>query len=159
MKLRFKKIFVVLCAAMSAAAFSGCGMMAVPAVNGIVDSAKKSSLQADAACLNNACKCYYMGIISGTINSKTYSGIDIDSKASNSLRKQTAQSQTVMDALMYDGLSYNTEKISQMVYTLKEVNDESKGTIYYIGDVEDMMLGEDYAMLSTTTTLGTLYEE
>ena len=130
--------------------------IAIPAVVGISNSANESSYASDAATVDNACKTYYAGIVSGTINydddyySLMYSYDSLPSKgASNSLRKEMALECTIGGALDYNGTySVLSDKLSNM-------GADSNGNIYYI---YDSMHSDDIVKtsLSTYTTFSEL---
>lgn len=110
-----------------------------------------------ASTLNNTCKTVYAGVVAGTITNS-------DSKfywapkpgAAASARKNAAAGVTVENAMSYSGLSTD---VSSMVYvTSSHSSKYSKGTILYNGDPAITDYSLSVSPLSSSTTLGTLYE-
>ena len=107
----------------------------IPAVIGINNSASTSTYESDAATVDNACKTYYAGIVSGTITYEddyydlSYSYDYIPRKdTSSSERKAAALECTVGGALDYNGT------YSQLSDRLDMMGADDEGNIYYIYD-------------------------
>lgn len=157
--------------AVMAVSLNGCGAavemvgagVAIPATIGSIDSATVASAMTDASATDNACKTFYAGVRSGTIdsNSKNPDGTTVSAApirgATDREKMYAAKAATVYDSLLYSGLS-NTIDVSQMVYLLKNNGTYSKGKILYAGDdkIKNLSL-DDYAPLYLNTTLGELY--
>ena len=121
---------------------------------GIINNATRSSLEADAASLSSACKTYYAGIRSGTINS---SSTDLygnkltslpDKSASISVRRAAANSATIYDAMQYSGLTFDDDTLSK--FALDQYNS--------IVPYESLNGTAVLYSLSSYTTLGELYD-
>ena len=120
----------------------------------IINNATRSSLEADAASLTSACKTYYAGIQSGTINS---SSTDLygnkltslpDKSASISVRRAAANSATIYDAMQYSGLTFDDDTLSK--FALDQYNS--------IVPYESLNGTAVLYSLSSYTTLGELYD-
>ena len=108
--------------------------IAIPAVVSIINSANTSSGQSDASTLNNACKEFYAGVTSGSINDNNKGSITKSlpsPTASTTARKSAADLLTVKDAQDYSGLAIKTE---DMVYVSKKFDSYTVGTILYKED-------------------------
>ena len=108
--------------------------IAIPAVVSIINSANTSSGQSDASTLNNACKEFYAGVTSGSINDNNKGSITKSlpsPTASTTARKSAADLLTVKDAQDYSGLAIKTE---DMVYVTKKFDSFTVGTILYKED-------------------------
>ncbi len=121
--------------------------IAIPAVIGIINSATTSSGQSNASSLNNACKEYYSGVVSGTINSKSKvndatfappSSVSLPAPtASQTTRESAAKLSQVKDAQAYSGLAINVDDMYFVdCAAIKEGTKEvaKAGTIFYKDD-------------------------
>ncbi len=104
--------------------------IAIPAIIGIVNSASDTATEQDAAMLNDACKQYHAGVMTGLINSadpcgSTQSNLPAP-KSGVAARKLAADHATVLNACEYAGL----DKIkSQLVAGNMTYGYTSSGTI------------------------------
>lgn len=111
--------------------------IAIPSVIGIINSATTSSGQSDAASVNNACKQYYAGVVSGSINSTNFTSTQkvhqtpADTNASNDKRTKIANNSTVADAQKYGGLAVSCE---DLVWVTADTKNYTKGTILFSKD-------------------------
>ena len=121
--------------------------------NSIVDNAKKSSLKADAASLDNACKDYYACIVSGIINTKNPENVTYDTlpeiNDSTSSRRSKAKNCTVYGAMQYSGLISLESRLSEFCY-------DKDGRIY--ANADDTKPADTNA-LTKDTTLGKMYNK
>ena len=145
--------------------------IAIPAVIGIINSASESQGASDASTLNSACKTFYAGIQSGTINkaSKDSSGGDVTVKGSNANVPEKGASQTVRqdaanDAQVQDACAYSGLYTGKMGNSdpLKNFYVAKDGTIKFankeaeIPDADkDLKVG--FAALTFETDLATIY--
>ena len=124
--------------------------IAIPAVIGIINSASESQGASDASTLNSACKTFYAGVQSGTINStsKNSDGSDVktgtvdvpDKGASPSVRQGAAEAATVADAAKYSGL-----------YTDKTTDNNNLKDFYVVADGTIKFAVKDEDIPSTDT--------
>ena len=137
--------------------------IAIPAVVNIINSANTSSAQTNAASIDQACKDYYAGIISGTVNkgntSNTDNGILPEKSAAATLKKSSAKVATIGGALEWNGISdkFSSDDSVQDYYYC----DDGIGTITYRG--EESNPGSDgtnnYVKITLTTALGDMYKK
>ena len=143
--------------------------IAIPAVIGIINSATTSGGQSDASTLNNACKEFYAGVTSGTINNNNKGDVSTslpEPSASTTERKDAACDLTVADAQAYSGLAI---KVQDMVYVTTAFDKYTVGTILFkedpvlqgdnaagAGKTADMKYGQGDAAYGTDT-FSTLY--
>lgn len=129
----------------------------IPPVIGIVNSANSSQLLADAATVDNSCKTYYAGIVSGTINDSDSSSIDnLDTlppaTASNSEKRAAASKCTIGGALKF------SDVYDELRDKLSDMGADSNGNIYSKND-EQNSDRISVSNLSVNTTLGELYNQ
>ena len=110
--------------------------IAIPAVISIVESASVSSIETEAAEMDNACKTYYMGVKSGAISKEnftpTLSGDVVPNRFVSAKTKQTcAKNCTVGGALEYNGM------YSDLIGKLGEFGYDAEGNIKALGDNAD----------------------
>lgn len=108
--------------------------IAIPAVIGIINSATTSGGQSDASTLNNACKEFYAGVTSGTINDNNKGGVGSTlpkPSDSTTTRKSIAKSLKVLDAQKYSGLAI---KVEDMYYVSTAFDKYTVGTILFKED-------------------------
>lgn len=131
--------------------------IAIPSVIGIINSATTSSGQSDAASVNNACKQYYAGVVSGSINSTNFTSSQkvhqtpADTNASNDKRTKIANNSTVADAQKYGGLAVSCE---DLVYVNADTAHYTKGTILFAQD-DAVTAGSGSELDGKTTALDT----
>lgn len=132
--------------------------IAIPAVIGIINSANESQTASDAATVDNACKTYFSGIVSGTINASNFTPTKQSpadtlpaATASSSVRKTNALAATIGGALEYNG-TYET--LSGKLGDFGVTND---GNIYARTDAAHSTQIDTSVTLSTTTTMQALH--
>lgn len=131
--------------------------IAIPAVIGIINSANTSSAQSDASTLDAACKNFYAGVVSGTINKDTKGSVTATlpaSTASTSAKKSSAKALTVLSAIEYNGIKDKFGKDDDLKDF--QYKTDGVGTITYVGDDGSVDTGNK--QLTTTTTFGTMYK-
>ena len=131
-KIREKKGFTLVELVVVIAILAILAAIAVPAVIGIIHSADESQLQHNAETIDQACKTYYMGIKSGTINSNTFTprlsnDIIPDKDTGGRAKIIMAKSCTIAGALEYNGLT-------ELIGRLEDYGYDEIGTIKYYGD-------------------------
>ena len=120
---------------------------------GVIDGANSSSLKADAAMIDFACKELYAGVTSGTINSSSsyIGGLDASllpaSNASAEERRKAAMNLTIYDAIQYTGLTIDESELYQMAV-------DSNGSIGVSEDINNVKMSG----ISLFTTFKELYE-
>lgn len=130
--------------------------IAIPSVIGIIGSASQSAEETQALDIGAACKEYYAGIISGSINASnkggsTQTGLPV-ANAGVINKTTAARAATVKNALEYNG-TYNTMQNligsgdNVFVY-------DSEGNVHSAANPEFAHLT---SYLTESTTLGTLY--
>lgn len=132
--------------------------IAIPAVIGIINSANTSSAQSDASTLDAACKNFYAGVVSGTINKDTKGAVTATnlpaSTASTSAKKSSAKVLTVLSAIEYNGLKDKFGKDDDLKDF--QYKTDGVGTITYVGDDGSVDTGNK--QLTTGTSFGTMYK-
>ncbi len=128
--------------------------IAIPSVIGIINSASNSSGSSNASQLDAACKDFYAGVVSGTINNSNKGGVSANLPAANAAKstlKNAAKLLTVNEAVQYSGLTgqFDSTKIADYQYSTTD------GTITYVGDDGSVDAGN--TQLAMNTTFGTLY--
>ena len=110
--------------------------IAIPAVISIVESASVSSIETEAAEMDNACKTYYLGIKSGDISKENFipeqSGDILPNKFVSFTKKSAcARLCTVGGALEYNGM------YSDLIGKLGDFGYDAEGNIKALGDNAD----------------------
>lgn len=131
--------------------------IAIPAVIGIINSANTSSAQSDASTLDAACKNFYAGVVSGTINEGTKGSVTDTlpaSTAATSTKKSAAKNLAVKSAIEYNGIKDKFGKNDDLKDF--QYKTDGVGTITYVGD--DGSVDTNNAQLTLETTFGTMYK-
>lgn len=133
--------------------------IAIPAVVGIINSANESSGQTNAAAVDNACKTFYAGIKSGSINSTSSKNPDGSSVsvaaskgASDKEKISKAKAAKVSDAQKYSGLDVSYDNLCYYTANDSTAHKVKGDIVYYDGTT----LPDDAKTTSLTkdTTLG-----
>lgn len=130
--LRGKKGFTLIELVVVIAIIAVIAAIAIPAIISIINAATSSSIDTEAASMDQACKTYYMGVKSGEINSANFtapiSGDVIPARfVSTGNRNRCAQNCTVAGALEYSGLG-------ELLGRLGEFGYDSEGNICALGN-------------------------
>lgn len=125
----------------------------VPAVVGIVNNANVSQNNSDAAMLESACKSFYAGVVSGTINESNKGNCTATlpaASAPSKTRREAANDLTVRDALEYSELlgRFDGNKLEYYKY-------DNYGSILFNGESSH----NNAYSISMNTTLGDMYDQ
>ncbi|MGN1456344.1 MAG: prepilin-type N-terminal cleavage/methylation domain-containing protein [Acutalibacteraceae bacterium] len=137
--------------------------IAIPAVVGIINNANESAGQSDAATVNNACKTFYAGIKSGTINTDSTNpdGSKVTAAAapgeSDAKKLAAAKKATVADAQKYSGINVSCDNLAY--YATNAAASAAGKTIgdiiYFSGD--SSAKPANATQLASNTTFAALY--
>ncbi len=111
--------------------------IAIPAVVNIINSANTASSQTNAANIDSACKNFYSGVVSGTVNASTDSDISglPDADAPANKKKSSAKEMDVEAALTWNGIidqfktAEGEDGLGDYQYSTDGI-----GTVTYVGD-------------------------
>ena len=126
--------------------------IAIPAVIGIINSANQSQRESEAATIDYACKTYYTGLVTGTINTTNFtpakSGDVLPAVTTSPMaRRALARNCTIGGALEYGGLYENLST------RITDFGFNNEGNIYASNDTKH---GTITAFADTKVTFATL---
>lgn len=137
--------------------------IAIPAVVGIINNANESAGQSNAASVDNACKTYYAGVRSGSINkSSTLPGggsvtAAADKGASDKLKLSAAKAAKVSDAQKYSGLNVSSDNLCYYSTNDSAAQHVKGDIVYYDGDSAHKPANTNVMPDGCDLTLGNLY--
>lgn len=138
--------------------------IAIPAVVGIINNANESAGQSNAASVDNACKTYYAGVRSGSINTSSdlpggagKVSAAAAKGASDKVKLSAAKAATVADAQKYSGLSVSADNLCYYSANDSSVQHVKGDIVYYNGESAGLPANTTAMPDGCTTTLGTLY--
>ena len=131
--------------------------IAIPSVIGIINSANEAAAKTSAVDLDIACKDFYSGVVSGSINQSDHGAVSSSllptKSAAYSAKVSAARALTVNDAIKYAGIS-STFPTDDSLKDFQYSNID--GTVTWAGTSGTPSTGNSQMKLSVT--LGDMYQ-